>query len=100
MKRARVREINDQMVDRLLAREAEPMPAEVYALRVLQTRGREAWAHAAGLVATAERFYVISPDPARDWARNLAAHLGEIATFRLDTSRSAQWRSGGSGSGS
>lgn len=68
------REMNKQMVARLLATPAEPIPSGGYGLRVLEHRGRDSGrAHhtPVGVLAMEEHSYLVCPDRTRDWPRNL-----------------------------
>ncbi|MGH3096209.1 MAG: nitroreductase/quinone reductase family protein [Streptosporangiales bacterium] len=75
--RAQIRQINQQMVTRILADDASPLVEGSYALRVLHTRGRnsgEPRSTPVGVTLVAGRRYLVSPDTSRDWVRNLTAH--------------------------
>lgn len=68
------REMNEQMVARLLATQPEPIPSGGYGLRVLEHHGRNSGrAHhtPVGVLAMAEHSYLVCPDRTRDWPRNL-----------------------------
>ncbi|QKV73897.1 nitroreductase/quinone reductase family protein [Amycolatopsis sp. Hca4] len=68
------RAINAQMVAKLLATSGEPVPEGGYALRVIETRGRDSGAARRvplAVVQREDRWYLVSPDRSRDWVRNL-----------------------------
>ncbi|MET1072743.1 MAG: nitroreductase family deazaflavin-dependent oxidoreductase [Umezawaea sp.] len=70
------RTMNTQMAARILGTPAEPVPEAGYALRVVRTRGRrsgESRDTPIGVTRLHDRHYLVSPDPTRDWVRNLAA---------------------------
>jgi deazaflavin-dependent oxidoreductase (nitroreductase family) len=71
-----LRAMNDDMAARLLAQPAAPLPEGGYALRVVRTRGRrsgEPRRTPVGVTRLHGRDYLVSPDPSRDWVRNLVA---------------------------
>lgn len=68
------REMNEQMVARLLATPVEPIPSGGYGLRVLEHHGRNSGRthHTpVGVLAMAAHSYLVCPDRTRDWPRNL-----------------------------
>jgi hypothetical protein len=90
--RAQVRAINEQMTAKLLDAPAQPLTEGSYALRVLQTRGRVSGAarHTPiGVLLREGRRYLVSPDPGRDWVRNLA---GDPACALRGGGESSSWR--------
>lgn len=71
------REMNQQMVTRLLAMPTESIPEGGYGLRVLEHTGRDSGQPhrtPVGVLARAQRRYLVCPDRTRDWPRNLTAH--------------------------
>ena len=75
--------MNRSMVERLLAAPAEEPAEGGYALRVVQTRGRtsgEPRRTPLAVVRHDGRDHLVTPDPGRDWARNL---LADPAATRL-----------------
>jgi hypothetical protein len=77
--RAQVRAINEQMSGKLLGAPAQPLAEGTYALRVLETRGRVSGAvrrTPLGVLLRDGRHYLVSPDPGRDWVRNLTGDPG------------------------
>lgn len=73
---ADVRAMNRSMVERLLAEPGTPPDEGGYTLRVVETRGRctgEPRRTPLALVRHQGEDYLVTPDPHRDWARNLRA---------------------------
>lgn len=71
------RAMNRQMVERLLAAPGEEPAEDGYALRVVETTGRssgEPRRVPLAIVRHGGRDHLVTPDPGRDWARNLLAH--------------------------
>ncbi|MGW4528719.1 nitroreductase/quinone reductase family protein [Amycolatopsis sp. NPDC004378] len=71
-----VRAINTDMVIKLLAKPGEPMTDGGYALRVLETRGRNSGLIRRiplAVVQRETRWYLVSPVRTRDWVVNLLA---------------------------
>ena len=74
--RAEIRAINTRMVEQFLGKDPEPLVEGHYAVRVLESSGRvtgRATRTPLGVTQVAGRHYLVSPDPSRDWVRNLAA---------------------------
>lgn len=74
-----IREINAGMVGRLLGEPPQPLTPGGYALRVLESTGRtsgEPRRTPIGVVQLGDASYLVSPDPVRDWVRNLDRHPG------------------------
>ncbi|MDQ2847196.1 MAG: nitroreductase/quinone reductase family protein [Actinomycetota bacterium] len=72
-----VQELNDQMVDRLLHQQPQPLTEGGYALRVLEARGRrtgQVHRTPLGVLLHQGSQYLVCPDRSRDWVRNLAFH--------------------------
>jgi deazaflavin-dependent oxidoreductase (nitroreductase family) len=68
------RAMNSAMTARVLAEPAAPVPEAGYALRVVATTGRrsgEPRRTPVGVTRLHDRDYLVSPDPDRDWVRNL-----------------------------
>ncbi len=71
------RGINAGMVGKLLGEPPQPLTPGSYALRVLESTGRvsgELRRTPIGVVQLGEAYYLVSPDPGRDWVRNLDRH--------------------------
>lgn len=69
-----MQEMNDQMVDRLLHQQPQPLTEGGYALRVLETRGRRTGrVHRTplGVLLRHGTQHLVCPDRSRDWVRNL-----------------------------
>lgn len=69
--------MNEQMVARLLAAQAEPIREGGYGLRVLEHIGRDSGQPhltPVGVLMTGAGSYLVCPDRTRDWPRNLLAH--------------------------
>ncbi len=67
---------NAQMVDRILAMPIQPYQDGKYVLRVAEIVGRGSgtlYQVAIGMVRWNGAGYLVSPDPTRDWVRNLRA---------------------------
>ncbi len=71
-----LRQMNEQMVQRLLAQQADAIADGGYGLRVLEHTGRDS-AHLhrtpIGVLLRAGCSYLVCPDRTRDWPRNLLA---------------------------
>lgn len=71
-----IRRLNTRMVMRLLGAAPDPVAEGGFALRVVQTRGRRTGRPRRTPVGVTQRgghWYLVSPNPRRDWVRNLAA---------------------------
>lgn len=70
------RQLNEQMVQRLLAQQPDPIADGGYGLRVLEHTGRDS-AHLhrtpIGVLRRAGHSYLVCPDRTRDWPLNLMA---------------------------
>lgn len=74
--RAEIRAINARMVELFLGQDLEPLVEGHYAVRVLESSGRvtgRATRIPLGVTQVGGRHYLVSPDPRRDWVRNLTA---------------------------
>jgi deazaflavin-dependent oxidoreductase (nitroreductase family) len=68
--------MNAAMSTRILAEPPQPLVEGGYALRVVRTTGRSSGSPRTtplGVVQHDGALYLVSPDPGRDWVRNLSA---------------------------
>jgi deazaflavin-dependent oxidoreductase (nitroreductase family) len=74
--RAELRAINARLVEQFLGQEPQPLVEGGHAVRILESHGRrtgQSRRTPVGVTQVDGRHYLISPDPTRDWVRNLVA---------------------------